>query len=286
MDIQIKLPVFKIDSEFKALIRQLSDEEKKLLEESIIKDGCRDAIVTWEGIIIDGHNRYEICHKHVKFFKEATLKFNAREEVIKWIIQNQLARRNLSPDEIAYYRGKLYNETKKSIPNADGKNQHTNEVDCQNGNQPKKNTAEEIAQKEGVSPRTVIRDGQFAENVDAIAKATNTPPLEVASSVPKNVAGAIANLPTEEQKKHINFSKNRKRKPKSKPKPKKTPSGERTARRFITLPISRWNLIDSVDIDSRIALEKIIEDWKTDCEKKAVAAANETVTNPKKDDVI
>ena len=50
-----------IDKEFKTLIPALTDEEYKGLEESILKDGCRDALVLWGDILIDGHNRYEIC---------------------------------------------------------------------------------------------------------------------------------------------------------------------------------------------------------------------------------
>ena len=54
----------KIDAEFQSLIPPLTYEEKKMLEESILSEGCRDAIVVWNDTIIDGHNRYEICKKH------------------------------------------------------------------------------------------------------------------------------------------------------------------------------------------------------------------------------
>ena len=53
-----------IDTEFKNLIPPLTAEEYAGLEESILNEGCRDAIVLWGETIIDGHNRYEICTKH------------------------------------------------------------------------------------------------------------------------------------------------------------------------------------------------------------------------------
>lgn len=53
-----------IDKEFEALIPRLTDEEFSQLEKNVIEDGCRDALVLWEDILVDGHNRYRICQKH------------------------------------------------------------------------------------------------------------------------------------------------------------------------------------------------------------------------------
>lgn len=85
-----------IDNEFKGLIPPLTDEEYKGLEESILKDGCRDALVLWGDILIDGHNRYSICKKHDIPFKTVQVDFADRDEVKIWMMQNQLARRNLT----------------------------------------------------------------------------------------------------------------------------------------------------------------------------------------------
>jgi DNA-binding transcriptional regulator/RsmH inhibitor MraZ len=54
----------RIDPEFKSLIPPLATEEYAGLEESILAEGCRDALILWDGILIDGHNRYEICTRH------------------------------------------------------------------------------------------------------------------------------------------------------------------------------------------------------------------------------
>lgn len=85
-----------IDEEFKKLIPPLMAEEYKQLEENLKNEGCRDNLVTWNGVIIDGHNRYEICTKNNITFGVKEVDFNNREEVIEWIIRNQFGRRNLS----------------------------------------------------------------------------------------------------------------------------------------------------------------------------------------------
>lgn len=86
----------KINEEFKSLIPSLTDEEYEGLEQSIIQDGCRDRIVTWNGYIIDGHNRYEICNKHnITFEVLEKDNFASEADVKLWMIENQLGKRNL-----------------------------------------------------------------------------------------------------------------------------------------------------------------------------------------------
>lgn len=93
----------RIDPEFKALIPPLTVEEYAGLEESIVREGCRDALVLWMGILIDGHNRYEICQKHGIPFETREIELDDRDEAIMWIIMNQFSRRNLP----AYERARL-----------------------------------------------------------------------------------------------------------------------------------------------------------------------------------
>lgn len=85
-----------IDAEFQNLIPPLSDEEFRQLEENIKSEGCRDALVIWQGIIVDGHNRYKICQENNLPFKTEEKEFISRDEVIEWILKNQLGRRNLN----------------------------------------------------------------------------------------------------------------------------------------------------------------------------------------------
>ena len=91
------------DQEFKSIIPPLTAEEYAGLEASIIQEGCRDALVTWQGVIVDGHNRYEICQRHGTEFKAVERHFENKDKVKEWIILNQFARRNLC----AYQRSVL-----------------------------------------------------------------------------------------------------------------------------------------------------------------------------------
>jgi hypothetical protein len=105
-----------IDPEFKVLIPPLSREEKAQLEANLREQGCRDALVVWKGhnLLIDGHNRYEICLQHGIEFQTREIDLPSREAVRDWIIDNQLGRRNLTPEMVSYLRGKQYNAMKHS----------------------------------------------------------------------------------------------------------------------------------------------------------------------------
>ncbi len=85
-----------IDPEFAALIPPLTPDEFAGLEKSILEEGCRDAIIVWGNIIVDGHNRYKICSTHNIPYRTEYRDFPNREAAMLWMLQNQLARRNLN----------------------------------------------------------------------------------------------------------------------------------------------------------------------------------------------
>ena len=90
-------PFPRIDPEFKALIPPLSPEEYAQLEQNILSaKKCHDAIILWDNIIIDGHNRFRICTAHGIQFEIVEMIFESRDEAKIWILDNQLGRRNLS----------------------------------------------------------------------------------------------------------------------------------------------------------------------------------------------
>ncbi len=88
-----------IDNEFKSLLPPLPEEDYKGLEESLKKEGCRDPLVVWGDILVDGHNRYEICTTHSIPYQMVQREFKDRNEVTLWIIANQLNKRNLTPEQ-------------------------------------------------------------------------------------------------------------------------------------------------------------------------------------------
>lgn len=75
----------------------LQDAEQEFLTQSLLKEGCRDALVVWNGIIVDGNNRYRICREYNIPFAYIEMDFESEEDARLWIIRNQLSRRNL-PD--------------------------------------------------------------------------------------------------------------------------------------------------------------------------------------------
>jgi len=81
--------------EYRDLIPPLSAKEYAGLEQSCIKEGIREAIIAFDGFIIDGHHRYEIAKKHGLEYRTIEMEFNCKDDVLIWIIDNQFARRNL-----------------------------------------------------------------------------------------------------------------------------------------------------------------------------------------------
>lgn len=152
-----------VDPDFQAAIPPLSSEEFALLEENILRDGVRDALVVWEqtGILLDGHNRYAIATKHGLPFSVAVLPFTTRDDAADWMDANQLGRRNLTSDARALLLGRRYNRTKRQGERTDltsGQNVH-------------KSTAESLASQHGTNERTVRRAGDFADAVDKLVDA-------------------------------------------------------------------------------------------------------------------
>ena len=83
--------------ELKAYIDPLTPDEHDALERSILAEGCRDALVLWGNILVDGHNRYGICQKHgLPFQTVQNTQFASMEDVHLWMIDQHLGRRSVS----------------------------------------------------------------------------------------------------------------------------------------------------------------------------------------------
>lgn len=154
-----------IDSEFKSLIPSLTDEEYDGLRDSLLSEGCRDALVVWNGILVDGHNRYEICEKHGIPYDTVEMEFANRNEAIVWIIKNQFGRRNLP----AYERARLALRLKPVIAERAKENLVTHTQDgyqgCQKSDKAEIDTKRELAKAAGVSHDTIAK----VEKIEAVA---------------------------------------------------------------------------------------------------------------------
>ena len=86
-----------VNEDLKAYIDPLTPDEHAALERSILAEGCRDALVLWGDLLVDGHNRYGICQKHgLPFSTVQATQFQTLEDVHLWMIDQHLGRRSIS----------------------------------------------------------------------------------------------------------------------------------------------------------------------------------------------
>jgi len=168
-----------VDNELKNLVPMQKPSEHEGLEQNLLKYGFNKSypIITWNRKIVDGHNRYELCKKHNIEFVVSEQAFSDKSEVINWMIDNQLNRRNITEDQRAYLIGKRYHEEKKAF----GDNQYSSDDNRVDHCELPKNTADKIAKKTNVGQATVKRDEKFAEAVDKVAENTGLHPQKILS---------------------------------------------------------------------------------------------------------
>jgi hypothetical protein len=176
------LQILKIDKNFKNLIRPLQKKELLQLEANLLADGCRDPIITWNGFIIDGHNRYELCMKHQISYAVFEMEFDCRESVVAWICANQLGRRNITEETRKFLIGMQYESEKlaHSLKNAGGRNQYSQpgELPCaisESSEETKPSfsghvTAQRIAQGNQISGGTVLKYAAYTRALETIGQ--------------------------------------------------------------------------------------------------------------------
>jgi N6-adenosine-specific RNA methylase IME4 len=163
-----------INPVFRDLIQSLTADEYKQLEDNVLAEGIRDAIVVWNDTIVDGHNRYELAQKHSLQFDLHEVDFNSQDEAVLWIIDNQLGRRNLTDfvklelqqkrADVLYERGKSI-KSEVAINRGFAGNQHTKVddlsiIDKTSRTEPAHNTRNEIAESLNWSTGKVAQ-GQY-----------------------------------------------------------------------------------------------------------------------------
>ena len=167
-----------IDPEFADKIPPLTEEEYRLLEENILADGkIISPLITWNGIIVDGHNRYRILQAHPEIpYETMEMEFSDRYAVIVWICRNQLGRRNLTDEQKKFLTGKRYEAEKKQ--NQWRGNQYVSSDDEESGlgeKRPSQNperTSAIIAKEIGKGER-YVRDAEiYANGVEAADEVT------------------------------------------------------------------------------------------------------------------
>ncbi|WP_345781304.1 plasmid replication/partition related protein [Pseudoxanthomonas sp.] len=109
-----------VNEDLKAYIDPLTADEYASLEQSILAEGCRDALVLWGEVLIDGHNRYGICRKHdLPFNTVQNTRFKSMDDVHLWMIDQHLGRRSVSDFQrgvLALRRRDILLERTRSTP--------------------------------------------------------------------------------------------------------------------------------------------------------------------------
>ena len=86
-----------VNEELLAYIDPLTPEENEALERSLLAEGCRDALVLWGEVLVDGHNRHRLCTQHgIPFNTVQNTRFTSIDDVHLWMIEQHLGRRSVS----------------------------------------------------------------------------------------------------------------------------------------------------------------------------------------------
>ena len=215
----------------KKFIPPLAPDERKQLEQNIFQFGCKDALIIWETteliaeisinekqvfVLLDGHNRYEICQKYSIDFRVNIVEIPTFEKAQDFMIDHQLGRRNLSVEQMAYLRGMKYLALKQEKENLEqnrdssgkfktdakleinhggqndhngkkGQNESVNSGGGQNDHDGKKEKlSEQLAKEFNVGEKTIRRDAEFAKGLDLLPIVLKNEVLQGKSSLKKS----------------------------------------------------------------------------------------------------
>jgi hypothetical protein len=186
-----------VNEELKAYIDPLTPDEHEALERSILAEGCRDALVLWGDVLVDGHNRYGICSKHgLPFQTVQNTRFKSMEDVHLWMIDQHLGRRSISDFQrgvLALRKREIVAERRArnaavaaALPVAEAPSQEPDTMTLE--------TREALAKAARLSSNQVVLiekiQKQGAPELVAAVKA---------GTVSINAAAAVATLPAQEQ---------------------------------------------------------------------------------------
>ncbi|MBN9628051.1 MAG: plasmid replication/partition related protein [Acidovorax sp. SCN 65-28] len=192
-----------VNEELKAYIEPLTPDEHDALERSILTEGCRDALVLWGDVLVDGHNRYGICQKHgLPFQTVQNPRFQSMEDVHLWMIDQHLGRRSVSDFQrgvLALRKREIMAERKARAATATETTEATPAADVPEAAAALPapdplNSREAIAKAARLSSSQVVMiekiQKQAAPELVAAVKS---------GTISINAAAAVATLPAEEQ---------------------------------------------------------------------------------------
>jgi len=202
-----------VNEELKAYIDPMTPEEYEALERSILAEGCRDALVLWGNILVDGHHRYSVCRKHdLPFRTMQHEQFQSMDDVHLWMIDQHLGRRSVSPFQrgvLALRKRDILAERRSRARKADEPAQTQPPVDeeavsdavTDNSVTVDATPAEPMNSRESMAREARLSNSQ----IGLIEKIRKQATEEVVAAVKSgtlsiNAAAAVATLPAEEQR--------------------------------------------------------------------------------------
>jgi hypothetical protein len=190
-----------VSEELKAYIDPLTPDEHEALERSLLAEGCRDALVLWGDLLIDGHNRYGICQKHgIAFQTVQHPHFKTMEDVHLWMIDQHLGRRSVSDFQrgvLALRKREILAQRRERVASPRTPNTADDAPAAQPsaGDSPPLKSRTDIARAARLSANQVV----MIEKIQSQA----VPELVTAvkqGAISINAAAAVASLPSDEQK--------------------------------------------------------------------------------------
>lgn len=195
-----------VNEELKAYIDPLTDDEYQALERSLLTEGCRDALVLWGDMLVDGHNRHGICLKHgLPFQTVRSDRFRSIEDVHLWMIEQHLGRRSLSD----FQRGVLALRKREIVAKRNAPPESGPTIaprpDGEPAQQPSPAAATSGPKSFGTREDLAKAARLSSSQVSLIEKIQKQAAPEVVAAVKAgtisiNAAAAVASLPAEEQK--------------------------------------------------------------------------------------
>ncbi|MDE2400701.1 MAG: hypothetical protein KGL90_03455 [Burkholderiales bacterium] len=187
-----------VKEELRAYIDPLTTEEHEALERSILAEGCRDALVLWGDVLVDGHNRHGICQKHGLAFQTVqNTRFKSMDDVHLWMIDQHLGRRSVSD----FQRGVLALRKKDILA---AQNQASPALSTADATEAAEHAAikpaEPLTTREALAKAARISSNTVSQ-IEKIQKAA-VPELVAAvksGEISINAAAAVASLPQDAQ---------------------------------------------------------------------------------------
>ncbi|QBE66694.1 hypothetical protein [Pseudoduganella lutea] len=191
-----------INDMLRAYIEPLTEAEHEALERSLLAEGCRDALVLWGDVLVDGHNRYAICQQHgIPFKVVQNERFQSMEDVMLWMIDNHLGRRSVSD----FQRGVLALRKKDILAKRIEEDAARIKAEDAAITPPDSDIDAAAVPKVRTSREDIARAARLSSNtisqIEKIQK-TATPELVEAvrtGTISINAAATVATLPAEEQ---------------------------------------------------------------------------------------